>query len=401
MSALATCLVLLLITGLSLDGCSATTVGECNNTYFISNGQQCQRQMIKNLLTKPNTNCSYEYEGEKSCLRKHIASCLINLPQFVDTVTSLLLHQVYHCGDVTYQPSPTNDFILNLIKCKSKAFMDTEFCWGFFRDKLNANRSDPSLCREYAIAKECITEKAKANCEICELLSRDTYNPFCPDNTDPAIHTNGCQDLEKPLSCKASSVYKMAVDCERNFLKKFMSNEKADCGTALTTLKTCLDEQLSQTCKDYSNNQRFKDDIERAVLAVLRGPRFFCQAVNLRAIDLDFKVRPLIPCSAKLFPEMEKCAEPVRMGYKALNGTGGEFCSKFREAVKCSSDAQTSFCKFDKDVASIIQNSYTSLCVNGNGDNAGKNDVSGATFSVSSNFALTIVAFVLQLLRYI
>ena len=40
----------------------------------------------------------------------------------------------------------------------------------------------------------------------------------------------GCQDLEKPLSCKASSVYKMAVDCERNFLKKFMSNEKADCG---------------------------------------------------------------------------------------------------------------------------------------------------------------------------
>lgn len=32
-------------------------VGNCNITYFISNGQQCQREMVTNLLTKPNTNC--------------------------------------------------------------------------------------------------------------------------------------------------------------------------------------------------------------------------------------------------------------------------------------------------------------------------------------------------------
>lgn len=52
------------------------------------------------------------------------------------------------------------------------------------------------FCREYAVAKECITEKAKANCEICEQLSRDTYNPFCPNNTDPLLYTNG---MSNPL----------------------------------------------------------------------------------------------------------------------------------------------------------------------------------------------------------
>lgn len=60
--------------------------------------------------------------------------------------------------------------------------------------------------------------------------------------------------------------------------------------------------------------------------AVLRGRRFFCEAVNVRSIDLDFKVRPLVPCSREFFPEMEKCAKPFRNEYVAGNRTAGEFC---------------------------------------------------------------------------
>ena len=88
--------------------------------------------------------CSYEYEREKSCLKTHVATCL---SVHVDLVTSLLLHLLYHCGDLTYQPSIANTVMLGKIKCKDEAFMDTEFCWEYFRDKLNSNRSDPSLCR--------------------------------------------------------------------------------------------------------------------------------------------------------------------------------------------------------------------------------------------------------------
>lgn len=96
--------------------------------------------------------------------------------------------------------------------------------------------------------------------------------------------------------------------------------------TAYTELKACLDEQLSQTCKEYSNNQRLKGDIEKAATAVLRGRRFFCEAVNLRRIDLDFKVRPLVPCSREFFPEMEKCAKPIRNEYTTGNSASGELC---------------------------------------------------------------------------
>lgn len=387
----------LFIAGLSLDS-STAMVGDCNTTYFISNGQLCQRAMIKNLQTKLNTNCSNEYEREKSCLRKHIASCLVKL--YVDPVTSLLLHQAYHCGDVTYQHSPINNYFLSLIKCKPQAFMDTEFCWRSFRDRLNANRSDPLLCREYAVAKECITEKAKANCEICEQLSRDSYNPFCPNNTDPPLHTNGCKDLASSLSCTARLIYKTAVICERTFLKSFMGNEKPNCGTAYTELRACLDKQLSQTCKDYSNNQRLKGEVERAVTAVLRGRRFFCEAVNVRSIDLDFKVRPLVPCSREFFPEMEKCAKPFRNEYVAGNRTAGEFCRNFRTAVHCSNVAQNSYCKFEKAVAFIIEDSYTSFCINGSEKETGGRSVSGASCN-SAGFVFIIFALVLQLLREI
>lgn len=397
MAALATYFALL-IAGLLLD-VSAAVVGDCNTTYFISNGQQCQRAMIKNLQTKPNANCSYEYEGEKSCLRKHIASCLAKLPvQYVDPVTSLLLHQAYHCGDVTYQDSPMNKFFLSLIKCKSQAFMDTEFCWRSFRDRLNANRSDRLLCREYAVAKECITEKAKANCEICEHLSRDTYNPFCANNTDPPLHSNGCKDLATPLSCTTRLIYKTAVNCEKTFLKIFMGSEKPNCGTAYEKLRACLDKQLSLTCKDYSNNQRVKGDVERATTAVLRGRRFFCEPVTLRSIDLDFKVRSLVPCSREFFPEMEKCAKPIRDEYAAGNTTAGEFCRNFRTAVHCSNVAQDSYCKFEKAVAYTIKNSYTSTCINGSEKETGGRNVSGASYS-SAGFMSITFALVLQLVR--
>lgn len=388
MSESAAFLFLLLSTGLSLVSCK---VGVCNTTYFISNGQQCQREMIKNLMTNPNTNCSYEYEREKSCLKTHVATCLSD---YVDHVTSLLLHQLYHCGDLTYQPSFVNKFILGKIKCKDEAFMDTEFCWEYFRDKLNSNRSDPSLCREYALAKHCINEKVMANCEICSSLVRDHYNPFCASKSDPLMVTNGCQDLAKPLPCSSSSVYKAALDCERIFLKSFMENDKTDCGPALTTLKSCLDEQLSQRCKDDSNNRRVVADIRKAVMAVLRGPRFFCDAVNLRTIDLDFKARPMIPCKANFFPEMEKCAESVRMEFNAQNGIGGEFCSKFRTALSCSNGVQKSFCKFDESVVGMIQRSYSSFCVDGTSTGGeGRNNTASST---SASFALTLSAFVFQ-----
>lgn len=376
-------------------------VGDCNVTLFITSGQQCQRQMVTNLQTTPNTNCSYQYEIEKTCLKNHVANCLSNaLASYVKPVTSLLLHQLYHCGDLKYKPSVMNAFFLNLIKCKQQAFMDTEFCWRYFRDRLNANRSDPLLCREYAVAKECVTEKAKANCQICDMLSRDTYNPFCPNNTDPELLVNGCQDLKKPLSCTADTIYKRAMECEKKFLASFLGDRKSNCGTTYTALAECLDKQLSATCQDYANDQRLKDDIQKAVTAVLRGRRFFCEPLSLRAIDLDFKVRPLFPCSAEFLTEMEKCAVPVREEYRSQNIT--ELCGNFQEAVKCSNVAQQTYCKFDDDVGRIIQYPYSLSCEDAGGENQnGGTNVNSSATSVSSGLCLTMFALILQLLQEI
>ncbi|KAM7438624.1 hypothetical protein ABFA07_011884 [Porites harrisoni] len=330
---------------------SGTNVGDCNVTYFISQGYECQGQMISNLKNNPSTNCSYEYENEKTCMKNHIAGCLTgNLGAFIDPVTSLLIHQVYHCGDLKYKPSFINDRILDMIKCSQNAFMDTDFCWRYFREKLNANRSDPSLCGEYAVAKECILEKAKVNCQICQEFTRDTFNPFCPNNTDPEMHLYGCEEIKKPLTCSPYTVYKVARDCEKNLLKAFLVDKaKADCGATYTALKNCLDEQLARMCKDDTKNPRVASSVRKAVLAVLRGHRFFCEPpVNLRAVDLDYKARPLYPCSEEFLNEMEKCATPMRKEFKSPDSTFTKLCRHFRTAVDCSNNAQKSYCTFDK-----------------------------------------------------
>lgn len=399
MSAFATSFILF-IAGLFMQA-SAITVGNCNLTYFISGGHKCQRQMVTNLQTNPDTNCRYEYGNEKDCMKKHIKSCLTgSLVSYVDLVTSLLLHQVYHCGDVKYIPSPFDAVIMKEIKCKQEAFMDTDFCWSYFRDRLNANRSDPLLCREYALAKECITEKAKANCEIRADIKRDTYNPFCPNKTDPELHVNRRQDLDTPLSCTAYTIYEIAGYCEKRFLSAFLGKEKQDCGTAYTALRKCLDELLSKTCKDYASDQWLQNNIKKAVTTVLRGRRFFCEPVSLQAIDLEIKVRPLFPCNPEFLPQMAKCAAPLRKDFRASNNATGELCRNFKVAVECSNTAQKSHCDFERNVGDIILYPYSEFCtdvIGGNQNRGTKSSLDTTSFSKALYFV--ICALVLQLLQ--
>ena len=94
-----------------------------------------------------------------------------------------------------------------------------------------------------------------------------------------------------------------------------------------TALKNCLDEQLTRMCKDDTKNPRVASSVQKAVLAVLRGHKFFCEPpVNLRAVDLDYRARILYPCSEEFLNEMEKCASPMRKEFKSSNSTFTKLC---------------------------------------------------------------------------
>jgi len=47
------------------------------------------------------------------------------------------------------------------------------------------------LYRDYAVAKECVTQEAKTGCAIGQYINRDFFNPFCAYNTDPPLNTSG------------------------------------------------------------------------------------------------------------------------------------------------------------------------------------------------------------------
>lgn len=385
---------ILLTSGLWMQTTAEYMIGDCNLTYFISYGQKCQRQMITNLATNPSTNCSAEYQDEKECLRDHIAVCLgKEYHGHINLVANLLLYQLYHCGNVEYKHNPTYGIVLKLMQCQREAFMDTEICWSYFRERLNANRTDPMLCREYAIAKECMAEKAKANCQICDYLRRDTFNPFCPNDTDPWLQVNACRDLLMPLSCDRLRTYKMALDCEHEFVASFLGNTRPDCRSVELAFKRCLDSRFVTFCPDYARKQRLKDDIQKAVTSFLRGRRFFCsQDINFRTIDLDIKVRPLFPCNSQFLPEMEKCALPLRGAYRlAQNITAAQLCRHFKTAVNCSNNVQATNCKVEKEVTSMTDNTYNSFC-----EFETEHSVSGAQF-VSTEAIIFVTAFGLTL----
>lgn len=70
------------------------------------------------------------------------------------------------------------------------------------------------------------------------------------------------------------------------------------------------------------------------------------------------------------------------------------FLSKFRTSLSCASDVQTSSCKFDGNVAGIIQGFYSAVRVNATGPD-GK-DHGNAASPVLPSFALMLPALVLQ-----
>ena len=74
------------------------------------------------------------------------------------------------------------------------------------------------------------------------------------------------------------------------------------------------------------------------------------------------------------------------------------FFRNFRKAVHCSNVAQNSHCKFKRDVAYIIKDSYNSFCINGSEKETGGSNVSGASYNWAG-FVSIIFSLVLHLVH--
>lgn len=55
---------------------------------------------------------------------------------------------------------------------------------------ITANSAFNPMSRDYALAKECVTQEAKSGCAIGQYINRDLFNPFCTYNMDPPLDTS-------------------------------------------------------------------------------------------------------------------------------------------------------------------------------------------------------------------
>ncbi|XP_022790340.1 uncharacterized protein LOC111329844 [Stylophora pistillata] len=203
-------------------------IGDCNMTQFIAGGFKCQRKMVSDLKHKANANCSVEYQYQISCLVNHLKTYLTGLfAGFVPAVTSLIKLLLYHCGDLKVDPALIDQFLLNQIQCKGSVFTKAVECWNDFRIRLNRDNTDPKLCSDYAVAKECVTREAKTGCAIGQYINRDLFNPFCTYNADPPL--NSSEPSVFIGSCTTQTFALSAYSCQREMITNLAKANSPTC----------------------------------------------------------------------------------------------------------------------------------------------------------------------------
>ncbi|RMX35492.1 hypothetical protein pdam_00003817 [Pocillopora damicornis] len=318
----------------TLHGCVADPkIGECNMTYFITGGFSCQRKMVSDLKHKPNANCSVEYQDQTSCLVDHLKSCLTGLfAGFVPAVTSLIKLLLYHCGDLKVDPALIDQFLLNQIQCKGSVFAQTVECWNDFRERLNRDKTDPKLCSDYAVAKECVTREAKTGCAIGQYVNRDLFNPFCTYNTDP------------PLNSSEPSIY-IGSCTTQTFATQEYNN-----------LKLCLS-ATTDSCLTNTALSPFKDEVQRLVRTLL----YHCGDLRGNELSISPFLLEALNCNKSMFETSVGCWDQFRLRL-ILNNEDRQLCVDYARSKQCISMAVQNGCA----IGDLMEDDlYNPFCVDG------------------------------------
>ncbi|PFX25814.1 uncharacterized protein LOC111329841 [Stylophora pistillata] len=366
------------------------TIGKCDLTTFTNGGQQCQRTMISNLKNNASLNCSFEYGRQSICLNGRVSGCVDGVPPydaFKREIVQLLELLVYHCGQLSFDVSSMNPLLLNLVGCDAGKLKEMVSCWDEFRTTFNASRNDSSLCSKYAEGKQKCTNKARESCKsICQYITKDAYNPFCANGTDPPAQT-ALFDCNPLPSCTNIVVYENAMKCDTKSIKDFASGE--NCNTVLPKNKNCLREELVKKCSSVQED-KFFDDSVKTLRATLMVEQFFCNKVTLDKAAIHENVKTG-DCQQEFFTDAEKCAEPFRSIYSnSVEKKSQEVCTSFAVAKKCLNKVHEESCNFDEStLKAILFNDENPFCENGK--DPLKNGVNGAQATIPFLFVISIV----------
>lgn len=340
----------------ALSGCLADPmVGDCNMTYFISGGQKCQRKTMANLKHKPNTNCSIEYQHQTSCLTEYLTSCLTGLLSgFVPAVRSLIEMLFYHCGDLKVDPTLIDQFLLQTIQCKGEVFTKTVECWNDFRLRFDQDKTDPRLCRDYAVAKECVTEEAKTGCAIGQYINRDLFNPFCTYNTDPPLNSS------KPTvligRCSTQTFALSAYKCQREMITRLAEENSATCRQEYIKQEVCLSSAM-ETCLMGTSLSPLKEEVRRLVQTVL----YHCGTLTADKISVNSFLVGALNCNETMFQTAVRCWDDFRLRL-ILNRLDKQLCVDYALSKLCVSMAVHSGCA----IGDLMEDDlYNPFCVDG------------------------------------
>lgn len=169
-------------------------MGYCTYKENFCSVRKCTTTFFKAFQKEPKADCGAIATKLKNCLLAILKVCLGDLASdsVIEQNLDASFKEKVYCekASLELESSPNNTF------CPASYNNDVNTCVRSFRQKYMKDKSDPTLCSEYAETKKCLKNLIDSDCkyppstkEIFD-MTYSVYNPFCSDNRDPGATGN-------------------------------------------------------------------------------------------------------------------------------------------------------------------------------------------------------------------
>ncbi|XP_078351595.1 uncharacterized protein LOC144636296 isoform X2 [Oculina patagonica] len=218
----------------------------------------------------------------------------------------------------------------------------------------NLKHKPDTNCRNYAVAKECVTNEAKTGCAIGQYINRDLFNPFCTYNTDPLLNSSTPSVLIG--RCGTRTFAASAYTCQREMMTNLAKEDSATCRQEYTKLEKCLSSTMD-TCLTGSSLSPFKDEVRRLVQSLL----YHCGSLTADTISVNSFLISALNCNESMFQTAVQCWDEFRLRL-ILNKFDKQLCVDYATSKLCVSKAVQSGCA----IGDLMEDDlYNPFCIDG------------------------------------
>ncbi|XP_074609855.1 uncharacterized protein LOC141864024 isoform X2 [Acropora palmata] len=343
--------------------------GDCTEREYSLKTRGCILSFVRALQNQPKKHCRWAFMNKYYFCTKNIAfaDCYKNATSLERRnlkrlfLSSRAYDEEKLCDGINFHLSyPRN---LQEHDCEKDYVEVKEACESSYVATYLKNKSDESLCGEYADAKRCAKNATLSMCKVTQEqlddidFIYDNFNPFCSQSVDPPVQDPSSEKEEgippdsgdkRPVapevnarsvargvsvvvtsSCSQRAFEIAGKSCVTKFYAELRKNPKQDCRRFFSKSLTPCVRSIVEKCRNATDKANLEIMMSRAQ-AIISHKSYLCKDGMLNSFK-NFKSRD---CPEKALQRTRKCAHSFHKEFREVKGSPS-LCSKFTKARKC------------------------------------------------------------------